>query len=274
MGVSRSLIRLLPILFLVNTVFGDASKAYPLQITVLSAELHPLNPGTPVPKDCDLQNFSAYCNESRNPTQQNVMRVREADGESFSIACTVDSRWSRCAPLPVGRTFEARKDKHGITVLYRDAKGKEKKQLFEVLAAAPASPSSTVTQTQPVAPQRTSPPPAQAAQPGATVEPQPEAPARTSPAPATPSAPTPAVLRGGAETEKETEKVRCNFTSTPPGAEIDLDGKYVGNTPSQIAVSTGTHVITFSMPGFGQWKRELSVLPGSELTVSAILQKD
>ncbi|MGB7603158.1 MAG: PEGA domain-containing protein, partial [Candidatus Sulfotelmatobacter sp.] len=104
------------------------------------------------------------------------------------------------------------------------------------------------------------------------VEPQPAAPARTSPAPATPSAPTPPVLRGGAETEKE--KVRCSFTSTPSGAEIDLDGKYVGNTPSQIAVSTGMHVITFSMPGFGQWKRELSVLPGSELTVSAILQKD
>jgi antitoxin component HigA of HigAB toxin-antitoxin module len=68
--------------------------------------------------------------------------------------------------------------------------------------------------------------------------------------------------------------VRCNFTSTPPGAEINLDGKYVGNTPSAIAVSTGTHVITFYMPGFGQWKRELSVLPGSELTISAILQRD
>ena len=36
-----------------------------------------------------------------------------------------------------------------------------------------------------------------------------------------------------------TEKVRCNFTSSPPGAEITLDGKYVGNTPSEIAVSAG-----------------------------------
>ena len=272
MAVSRSLIRLLPVLFLINTMFADASKAYPLQITVLSAEFHPLDNGTPVPKDCDLTNFSAYCNESKNPSVQNIMRVRESDGESFSITCTVDSRWSRCAPLPVGQTFEARKDKRGITVLYRNGKGKERKQLFQVLAAAPASPSSAVTPTQPVVPQRTSPPPAPAAQPGAAVEPQPEAPARTSLAPATPPASAPAVLPGTAETE--TEKVRCNFTSTPPGAEIDLDGKYVGNTPSQIAVSTGTHVITFSMPGFEQWKRELSVLPGSELTVSAILQKD
>jgi hypothetical protein len=114
--------------------------------------------------------------------------------------------------------------------------------------------------------------PAPAARSGAAAEPQNEAPVQTSPPPAAPSTSAPAVLTGSAEAEKE--KVRCNFTSTPPGAEIDLDGKYVGNTPSQIAVSTGMHVITFSMPGFGQWKRELSVLPGSELTVSAILQKD
>ncbi|MFZ0295365.1 MAG: hypothetical protein WAL52_17270, partial [Candidatus Sulfotelmatobacter sp.] len=135
MAVSRSLVRLLPVLFLVHAMFGDASKAYPIQITVLSAEFHPLDNGTPVPKDCDLTNFSAYCNESKNPTVQNIMRVRESDGESFSITCTVDSRWSKCAPLPVGETFEARKDKHGITVLYRNGKGKERKQLFQVLAA-------------------------------------------------------------------------------------------------------------------------------------------
>jgi hypothetical protein len=69
------------------------------------------------------------------------------------------------------------------------------------------------------------------------------------------------------------EKVKCNFTSTPAGAEITLDGKYVGSTPSEIELVTGTHAVVFSMPGFPQWKRELTVLPGSELTVNAILQK-
>jgi len=33
-------------------------------------------------------------------------------------------------------------------------------------------------------------------------------------------------------------------------------------------------VVVFSMPGFAQWKRELTVLPGSQLTVGAILQKE
>jgi hypothetical protein len=69
------------------------------------------------------------------------------------------------------------------------------------------------------------------------------------------------------------EKVKCNFTSTPAGAEITLDGKYVGSTPSEIELVTGTHAVVFSMPGFTQWKRELTVLSGSELTVNAILQK-
>jgi hypothetical protein len=70
------------------------------------------------------------------------------------------------------------------------------------------------------------------------------------------------------------ERVKCNFSSTPAGADITLDGKYVGSTPSEIELGTGTHVVVFSMPGFTQWKRELTVLPGSVLTVSAILQKE
>ncbi|MGC2818857.1 MAG: PEGA domain-containing protein, partial [Candidatus Sulfotelmatobacter sp.] len=71
-----------------------------------------------------------------------------------------------------------------------------------------------------------------------------------------------------------TEKVRCNFTSSPSGAEITLDGKYVGNTPSEIAVSAGTHVVAFSTPGFVQWKRDLTVEAGSiVVNVTASLQK-
>jgi len=72
---------------------------------------------------------------------------------------------------------------------------------------------------------------------------------------------------------EKAEKIKCNFTSTPAGAEITLDGNYVGSTPSEIGLSTGTHVVVLSMPGFAQWKRELTVVPGSELTVGAILQK-
>jgi hypothetical protein len=243
----RGLSRLWPVVFLLSPMFADAaSQAYPIQIKVLSSEYRALNTETPVPKDCDLQNFSAYCNESRNPSVQNIMVVQDAEGKSFTISCTVDSRWSKCAPLPVGETFEARKEKRGITVLYRDAKGKEKKEFYQVLAAVSGAQADTVA------------------------APQPHAAAPVQHAPAATPASAPPVQENS---PTKTEKVKCNFSSTPSGAEITLDGKYVGNTPSEIAVSAGTHVVIFSMPGFTQWQRDLTVMPGSELTVSAILQK-
>jgi hypothetical protein len=102
----------------------------------------------------------------------------------------------------------------------------------------------------------------------------------TEPAPTPHSAPAaqnspapPHEAATGGPREKTEEKVKCNFTSTPSGAEITLDGKYVGSTPSEIALNAGTHAVVFSMPGFVEWKRDLTVSAGSELTVSGILQK-
>jgi PEGA domain len=69
------------------------------------------------------------------------------------------------------------------------------------------------------------------------------------------------------------DTVKCNFTSTPAGAEITLDGKYVGNTPSGIAVGPGPHSVELTMPGFASWKRELTVTSGSDVNVNATLQK-
>jgi hypothetical protein len=69
------------------------------------------------------------------------------------------------------------------------------------------------------------------------------------------------------------EKVRCNFSSTPAGADITVDGKYLGNTPSEIPLTTGTHVVILSMPGFAEWKRELTVEPDSVVNVTASLEK-
>jgi hypothetical protein len=38
-------------------------------------------------------------------------------------------------------------------------------------------------------------------------------------------------------------------TSNPLGCEIQLDGKFVGNTPSTIGVSSGEHTIDISKTG-------------------------
>jgi len=261
MRASLKFLRILPALFLLNPVFAnDASPAFPLRLKVISSRFQGLNGGTPVPKDCDLQNFSAYCNESKDPTGQNILQLQDASGTSYTVICTVDSRWSKCSALPVGETFQARKEKHGLTILYQDSNGKDKKQFYQLISAMQASASASTPASAPAPAASSALAPAaeshsQAVAPSAS-------PAALVPTPSAPSA-----------QEASQEKVRCNFSSTPLGAEIIVDGKYVGNTPSGIGLSPGTHSVVLSMPGFTDWKRDLTVLPVSELTISAVLQK-
>jgi hypothetical protein len=47
----------------------------------------------------------------------------------------------------------------------------------------------------------------------------------------------------------------------------------MGNTPSVLGLTTGTHVVVLFAPGFLEWKKELTVSSGSEVTVNASLQK-
>ncbi len=245
MGTSRNLLRLLAVLFLLNAVFAEAkSEAYPLRITVLSAETHAISTEPQVPKDCDLANYSAYCNGSRSSSSQSILLVQDADGKSYRIACTTDSRWSKCAPLPVGETFHARQEKQGFTVLYRSAQGKERKQFYQLVAEVPVS------------------------QPGAAAPAPPQA--ATAQPSSPPPAPAPPVASGQ---QGRSERIRCNFSSTPSGAEITVDGRYVGSTPSEIGLSTGTHVVILSLSGFTAWKRDLTIEADSVVNVTANLEK-
>lgn len=229
-----------------------AAEKETIRIKVLDSETHSViidNSG--VPKNCDQVNFDAYCNNSKTTQVTNTLLVQEGDQSPYRISCNVDSKWSRCIPLSRGETFEAKRAKRGLVVYYVDDKGKARSQLYTfATGSAP-----------PVTAAASRPQPASSAHPSAVAPPA--APVVSAPAPAT-SAPA-AVA--------EEHAIKCDFSSTPAGAEIMIDGKYVGSTPSEIAITTGTHVVELSMPGFAQWKRELTVLPGSELTVSAVLQK-
>ena len=51
--------------------------------------------------------------------------------------------------------------------------------------------------------------------------------------------------------------------STPPGADIEVDGGFVGNTPSTVNVSPGSHEISVKKKGYGDWSRKLNVTGGS-----------
>lgn len=51
--------------------------------------------------------------------------------------------------------------------------------------------------------------------------------------------------------------------STPPGADIEIDGAFVGNTPSTINVVAGSHDIAVKKKGFADWTKKLNVTGGS-----------
>lgn len=51
--------------------------------------------------------------------------------------------------------------------------------------------------------------------------------------------------------------------STPPGADIEVDGAFVGNTPSTVTVAPGSHDVTVKKKGFAAWSRKLNVTGGS-----------
>ena len=61
------------------------------------------------------------------------------------------------------------------------------------------------------------------------------------------------------------------ITSTPAGADIELDGAFVGSTPSTITVNPGDHTITVKKPGFAPWERKIKVT-GGKVQISAELE--
>jgi hypothetical protein len=60
--------------------------------------------------------------------------------------------------------------------------------------------------------------------------------------------------------------------STPDGAEITVDEKYMGSTPSALRLSAGDHKIKLEKSGFKSWEKTLTVSSGGKIQISADLQ--
>lgn len=61
------------------------------------------------------------------------------------------------------------------------------------------------------------------------------------------------------------------IASTPPGADIEIDGAFVGNTPSTVTVAPGTHQVVVKKKGFTDWNRSLNVTGGT-VSINASLE--
>lgn len=66
--------------------------------------------------------------------------------------------------------------------------------------------------------------------------------------------------------------VTLSIRSTPEAADIEVDGSFVGNTPSAIELAAGNHTVTISKKGFEPWKRTIK-LAGGDVKVNAELEK-
>ncbi len=66
---------------------------------------------------------------------------------------------------------------------------------------------------------------------------------------------------------------KLQMESDPTGADIQVDGTFVGNTPSDVQVTEGEHTITVKKTGFQGWERKMKISAGSSVHLNAELEK-
>ena len=67
----------------------------------------------------------------------------------------------------------------------------------------------------------------------------------------------------GATPNQADAAAQIEIASTPPGADIEIDGKFVGSTPSSVNVSSGEHTVKLTKSGYASWERRVTITSGS-----------
>jgi hypothetical protein len=137
---------------------------------------------------------------------------------------------------------------------------------IDLSSNSPAAPGSipAATGTAPVPPSNAAP-----ATPDAAAAPAPPSNA----APATPDAGAAPAPSSSSAPAAPDAAASVQLSSDPAGAEITIDGSYVGNTPSLIKLAPGKHSITMTMPGYAPWVRSIETAAGESRNFAATLEK-
>ena len=72
---------------------------------------------------------------------------------------------------------------------------------------------------------------------------------------------------------KASDSSSISIKSAIDGAEILIDGKFAGNTPSTLVLKSGEHTISVKKEGYATWERTITVNAGSNITLDANLNK-
>ena len=68
-------------------------------------------------------------------------------------------------------------------------------------------------------------------------------------------------------------KGTVNVSSNPTGADVLVDGEFVGNSPATLKLTPGRHAVTVKVSGYKDWSKEITVQSGSEVQLTASLEK-
>jgi len=66
---------------------------------------------------------------------------------------------------------------------------------------------------------------------------------------------------------------RISIVSVPDGADIEIDGSFAGNTPSDLTVPEGERSIVVKKSGYKPWERKMKVIAGSSIHLNAEMEK-
>lgn len=67
------------------------------------------------------------------------------------------------------------------------------------------------------------------------------------------------------------EKVSVEFYSTPPGADVEINNVFYGNTPLKLQLNPGLHKVKISLANYEAWEKTINA--GEGLEVRAVLEK-
>ena len=177
----------------------------------------------------------------------NTALLAEPNGTAYVIACRVPLILVLCKKVEPGSVIEGRVDKDKGVLAVTDG---DKVRRYQILTSANVGPVSLAQAPAAKAPATTS-----KNSDGKSVESRPAE--RASDLSAACISATSACV---------------SFVSEPAGADIYVDGKFAGNTPSMIVLLPGVHELRIQAETFAPWSRQLEASAGSRVTIRAMLQ--
>lgn len=66
----------------------------------------------------------------------------------------------------------------------------------------------------------------------------------------------------GTSASGDARQAEVEVVSTPAGAEIEIDGNFVGSTPSSVTATPGQHQVVVKKAGYEAWQRKVTVTGG------------